>query len=220
MVINQDKIIVFLIGVITGIFLTFLFLGGMYAVYKAGKVFAKEALRDEGKIDEAREVKKITQDNSISARDFKIGFEKEDDLEFFEQKDGIYIERSGDFLTDGKYSLLAEFPKGANYPGLFWEVYRKDECLDWGRSRYLSFDVHNNSEVSVSLNLKLKSGYKYPKDVYQAKINLNPQESKNVRIPIKDLSKSLNVREISYINLFINNPQEDIVLYFDNIHAS
>ena len=194
--------------------MTFVFLGGAYAIYKVGKkIYSYERKEKAVKRDKA------TRSSRGKINDFKISFENKEDLEFFEVKDGVYIEQSKDFVTGGEYSLLAEYPKDANYPGLIWEVYRKDKCLDWSGTGYFSFDVYNNSEVDVILNAKLKSSPKYPKKKFQMHINLPAQQAKEVRIPIEELRSHLNVKEISYINLFLDKPQENIILYFDNIQV-
>jgi len=214
--IGKDRIIAFLLGTIVGIFMTFIFLGGVYAVYKVGKKIVNFWETKEVKLPPSKpRIKK----RIISIKNFNLGFEDKQDLEFFDLNDGLYVERSKDFVTQGKHSLLAEFPKGATYPGLSWEVYRMDKCLDWSRGKYFSFDVYNNSEINVILNVKLKSGPNYPKKVYETQINLPPQKIKRVKISIDDLGDKLNVREISYVKLFIDRPQETIILYFDNIRV-
>ena len=214
--ISKDSVIAFLLGVIVGIFMTFVFLGGMYAVYKVGKkIFGSreykvsKPLVSSGSVILARKGKKLN-----------LGFENKKDLDFFVLKDGLYIEQSKEFATKGKYSLLAEYPKGAAYPGLYWEVYNKRKCLDWGGKHYFSFDVYNNSEVDVTLLVKFKSGANYPKQKYQVPVNIPAQSSKNVTISINDLADHLDVRQISYINLFINKPEETVTLYFDNIRVN
>jgi hypothetical protein len=210
---EKDKIIAFLVGVIVGIFMTFVFLGGVYAVYKVGKkIFNRQVSYRDAKsslVSRPRNKRKVG--------GFNLGFENKKDLDFFMLKDGLYVEQSKEFATQGKYSLLAEYPKGASYPGLFWEVYNKRKCLNWGQAHYFAFDVYNNSEIDVVLTAKFKSGANYPKQTYQIPVNIPAQSSKSVTIPINDLAGHLDVRQISYINLFIVKPQETITLYFDNI---
>lgn len=209
----RDKVIWFLLGSILGIFLTLAFLGLGYLGYKVGGKLLHSMNPEQAKL-----VPKIIQRQG-KVSNFKLGFESKKDLEFFELKDGLYVEQSEYFVTEGKHSLLAEYPKGATYPGLSWEVYKKDKCLDFSERDRFSFNVHNNSEIDVVLNVKLKSGANYPKKVYETHINLPAQQSKKVKISIEDLWNELNPKEISYIKLFIVKPKENIVLYFDNIQV-
>lgn len=210
---NKEKMVPFLIGVIVGIFMTFIFLGGMFVIYKiGGKVFNYLS-----QARETREVKIVRSPGAIKEKGFKISFEDKNELEFFGSSDGLFIEQIKDYVTEGNYALLAEYPKGAQYPGLRWEVYRKDKCLDLSGGRYFSFDVHNNSEIDVSLTAKFKSGPNYPKKTFETHISLPAQRSKQVKIPIEELRGDLDVSEISYINFFISSPSENVTLYFDNI---
>ncbi|MFH1771981.1 MAG: hypothetical protein ABH872_04120 [Candidatus Omnitrophota bacterium] len=219
---DKDKLIYFLTGMIAGIFTAFLFLGGMFAVYKVGKKVANFASRNRSKPNDVRTAgkSKHSSDTKGKSADFNLSFEKEGDLEFFSYNDGLYVEKSKEFATDGSYSLLAEYPGGAKYPGLFWEVYKKDKCLNFQGANEFSFDVYNNSEAQAHLTVKLKSSSQYPKKVFQRNIALEPQKAKKVSISIEDMNNQLDAGEISYINLFIPTPNEDIVLYFDNIRTN
>lgn len=221
MIDKKDKTIFFLLGVIAGVFTTFIFLGGMYGVYKVGKkIFGSRGYKVHKAAVSSSPVKQAKMGSSNLRKGIlNLGFEDKKDLEFFELKDGLYIEQSKEFATKGKYSLLAEYPQGATYPALFWEVYNKRKCLDWSGRNYFSFDVYNNSETDVVLLAKFKSGPNYPKQKYQIPVNIPAQSSKNVKISISDMSKHLDISQISYISLFINKPRETITLYFDNMNV-
>ncbi|UCC96015.1 MAG: hypothetical protein JSW40_04500, partial [Candidatus Omnitrophota bacterium] len=165
MQVTKDKIIVFLVGVIVGIGMMILLLVG----YTLGRGLQKKdvQLHATGKFSKPQ----ATQGHRGGVLgDFKISFEGNDDLEFFSLNDGLYVEQSKEFTTDQNHSLLAEFPGGAQYPGLTWEVYRKDKCLNWNKGRYFVLDLYNNSEIEAELTVKLKSGPRYPKKTYQTQV--------------------------------------------------
>jgi len=212
--ISKNSVIAFLLGVIVGIFMTFMFLGGMYAVYKVGKkIFGSHGYKVSKPVVSSGAVRLVKK-----GKKFNLGFENKKDLEFFTAHDGLYMEQSKEFATQGKYSLLAEYPKGATYPGLYWEVYNKRYCLNWSGANYFIFDVYNSSETDAMLIIKLKSGANYPKSKYQTYVHIPAKSSKKAKISIDKLRNKLDVSEISYINFFIDKPRDTITLYFDNIH--
>ena len=216
---DKDKKISFLTGMIVGIFLTFVFMGIAVIIYKLGSRIVDSVT--ESHLQKKTNLRIIPQGTAphVKEKKFKINFENKEDMEFFEKNDGLYIERTKDHATDGQFALLAEYPKGAKYPGLMWEVYGKDRILNWNGAANFMFDVYNNSEVDAVLVIKFKSGPDEPKKVYQTYATIPTQQSKKIVIPIEELRNNLDVGEISYINLFINEPHENITLYFDNIRT-
>ena len=145
-------------------------------------------------------------------------FETEADLNKFVPKDGLATELSREHVTHGSYSLLAEYPAGAKYPGLCWEVYRRDQCLNWSKYEVFKFDVFNASTQHVVLNIKFKSKPNYPKPAWTTHVSLAPQESRSIEIKISELrAQGINPGEISYLNFFLPNPRSNITLYFDDM---
>ena len=210
--ISKDSVIAFLLGVIVGIFMTFVFLGGMYAMYKVGK-----------KISSSARVQS-TAPHLISkkrkrGKGFKISFENEKEMKFFKLADGLYAEKATQYATDGKYSLMAEYPQGANAPGLSWEVYGESHCMDWSGADVFCFNVYNANDFPVELIVRIKSNPNYPKPTYEEKIMLSPQGGYFVEISISELQRrGLNPKCISYLKLYLYRPQRDAILYFDNLH--
>ncbi len=149
-----------------------------------------------------------------------LGFENKRSLSFFSLNDGLYVERTKESKTEGDYSLFAEFPEGASYPGLFWEVYNKGKVLNWSGYESFSFDVYNNNAFPVNLVVKLKSGANYPKKVYEENFDLTPAQWNHISIPVSAMSSKLDASRISYIKLFIPSPGSTVELLFDNFRLN
>jgi len=147
-------------------------------------------------------------------------FETAADLNRFVPNDGLATELSTEHVTHGRHSLLAEYPKGAKYPGLFWEVYRRDQCLNWSNYDAFKVDIFNASTQHVVLKIKFKSRPNYPKPVWTTHASLAPQESRSIEVKISELrARGINPGEISYLNFFLSNPTSNVTLYFDHMRV-
>ncbi len=156
----------------------------------------------------------------VKSETLLLGFEDARDLKFFALNDGLYVERTKEIASQGSFSLFAEFPQGAAYPGLFWEVYNKSKLLDWSGYSDFAFDVYNNSAQGVNIVVKFKSGANYPKKTAEFNYNLAPQQWTHVVVPMGKLSQSLDVSKISYIKVFVPGPGSTIELFFDNFRLN
>ncbi len=206
----RDVVIAFLLGVVMG----------------AGAVLTYLFSQGEGQV--SRTVAQVQVVNSIkkafksSGPDFKVGrkglfldFETEKDVKFFQLTDGLYAEVSSERASSGKRSLFLEFPKGASYPGLYWEVFESDKVIDISGCDYFGFDVYANSQFDIRLEVKLKSGKNYPKKVFERTVVARARQWTKVRIPISELRASINPAEISYIKVFIPSPATTYELFLD-----
>lgn len=148
------------------------------------------------------------------ASKFNISFESPEDAGIFEAKESTAV-ISGNFASDGKHSLLVEFPSGAGYPGICFELSGKN-CLNWSDMKELSFDVHNPVNRPAALTVKIKSGENYPKKDAQKTFTIPALQTITLSISREEL-RSLDLGKISYLNFFMNDPATTFQLNFDNI---
>ena len=213
----DKKLNIFIAGFLVGSFLTFSFLGTAFVFYKLGK---RSGNLSPGfiaqKIKNKLNIPEVKRPGGIS--DVKLSFE-EKEMEWFSPSGGSKAEKSLKYVTDGKYSLFAQLPSSAKYPGLTWEVYKAKDSINLRNAKFLVFDVYNEGKKEASLYIKLKSGANYPKKTYQTIERLKPEDHNTVRIPVSELASALDVSQISYINLFLDKPHSEFNLYFDNIRV-
>jgi len=204
--INKDSVISLLIGIIIGIFCTGIF--GLLAY----KVIKSQALP---KLFTMAKRTQIYQSPSGN-KGLYLGFEKKADLDFFQAKDKSTCSLSTEHAATGKYSLMVKIMPDTGVPGILWEVYNKN-VLDWEKAVDFHFDVYNNNEDEVGLYVRIKSGRDYPKEIFSEKVDLKPMSMNHISIPIADIAGTCNIKEISYIKLYVQSPDKQSVLYFDNI---
>jgi hypothetical protein len=121
---------------------------------------------------------------------------------------GFDLSLSKDNVTEGEHSLKVVYPIGG-YPS----INTKRLKHDWGNYEYFAFDVFNPQDTKVNFTIRLD-------DSNKARINIgNPLEPglNHVQIPRTSIAKSINPGNISRIVLFLDDPQEKITLYFDNM---
>jgi hypothetical protein len=204
---QKDKIIFLLLGMLIGIFVTSF--GGItvYKVLKGGR----QDLRFETRTEM---VKKTAKARPI--KELYLSFEDKNDLELFKPAENSSFEISDQNATHGRNSLMVKIRPGSDYPGLVWEVYGR-HVQNWSNSNDFHFDVYNNTEDSVSLNVKFKSGRNYPKKSFSRLMHLEPLQMNHIKIPIQDIAYTCDITEMSYVKLFVDSPKKEIVLFFDNI---
>ncbi|MCK4463105.1 MAG: DUF4091 domain-containing protein, partial [Candidatus Omnitrophica bacterium] len=206
---KKDNIIFLLIGLLIGIFITSI--GGI-AAYKIMKG-TKQDSRYEAKRESTR---KTVFKKADPRKDFYLSFENKSDLDIFKPTDNAEVEISELNATYGKNSLMVKIRPGSGYPGLTWEVYGK-HVQNWSNAKDFHFDVYNNTEDYISLNVKFKSGKKYPKKSFSRSVRFEPLKMNRIKIPIKDIAYSCNIAEMSYVKLFVQPPAKEIVFFIDNI---
>jgi hypothetical protein len=146
---------------------------------------------------------------------FPISFEKQNEWQIFETNEASSV-ISDNFASDGKGSLLVEFPAGVSMSTLVFEVFGK-ECLDWSEASEFAVDVFNSTEATAYLELKIKSGSKYPKRVFEKSIRLPAGSKSTIKVNIDELKNKLDVSKISYLNFFMQDPTTTFLVYFDNM---
>ena len=208
--ISKDNVIFALLGVIAGMFLTVF--AGIF-VYKAVKSFGQPARYAEP--GQAQEKKSSQEKKAKAFNEFYLSFESYSDTDVFEGP-GTSVEVSSAHATHGKHSLKVSIHPGSDYPGLQWEVYGSG-AQNWTGEKDFHFDVYNNNEDTIQLQVKFKSGRDYPKKSYSYPAVLEPLKMNTISIPIDQIASSCDITQMSYVKFFVQSPQKEVVLYFDNI---
>lgn len=145
-------------------------------------------------------------------------FEPDSDLDRFNWECHTLFSLSDKHVTRGKKSLKLElFP--SDYPGLA----PKTVANDWQSYGTFSFDVYNAQNKDISLSVRIDDNEEdypdYP-DRYNNTFHLS-RGANTIAIPINGLETSgtkrkLNIKNICRIMIFMVQPKERVVLYFDN----
>ncbi len=125
---------------------------------------------------------------------------------------------SDEHATQGKKSLKLElFP--SDYPGLAPKL----ATNNWQSYSTFSFDVYNAQNKDILLSVRIDDSKDYPDypDRYNKSFHLN-QGANTIVIPIHELETSGTKRKLSPKNIyrvviFMVQPKERTVLYFDNL---
>lgn len=206
---NKDNLIFALVGIIIGIFITAI--GGV-VLYKVVKNAGQPVRYEES---EQKQKKKSPAKSAQKFNNFYLSFEKIADLSIFHTR-GTLVEFSQTHATHGKHSLMVRIQPSSSYSGLMWEVYGS-AVQNWTRAKDFHFDVYNNSEDNIKLEVKFKSGSNYPKKSFLLPVDLEPLKMNTIIIPIESIVESCDISQISYVSLFVQQPDKEITLYFDNL---
>lgn len=207
--INKDNIIHLLLGVIIGIFFTAASAVVLYKVIKSPK-----SLKLFSTLKQLKKLPKYK--GNFGNKGFYLGFEKQIDFNFFNAAENASCEISNEHTTQGRHSLKVKIKPNSEAPGVLWEVFRND-VLNWQKGKELHFDVFNDTATAVQLTIRLKSGQDYPKPLYSLVVDLQPLRSNQICIPLSDIAGSCNTKQISYIKFYVLSPQNETVLFFDNL---
>lgn len=148
-------------------------------------------------------------------KEFKFSFE-DGEINPMKAEGGAEAEISMAHAVVGQKTLLIKIFSGHDFPGIMWEAYGKD-VIDWSAKRYLRFDVYNNSEKYVRIEIKLKSGKNYPKKSFNYTVELDPLTNTLVTIPLDAVARTCDLSEMSYFKMFAKSPSFNTVLYLDNV---
>lgn len=152
------------------------------------------------------------------ADDFALSFETEDDMKLFQAR-AAGLEISDKFATDGKKSLLVEFPSGNDIPGFFFDITGKN-CLNWSGLKEFSFDLYNTTKKDGVLIIRIKSGEKYPKRVFHKEIGIPANNTARVSISRDELQGMVDLSTISHLNIYMHDPSTSYKVYFDNMRVT
>jgi hypothetical protein len=204
---DKDKLIFLLIGLLAGLLIGILMtsIAGLaaYKYIKGSKNITRyEAKKSAGK--------------SAPLKEFYVSFEKKSDLDVFQPSENTTVELSQENTSDGKNSLMVRIKPGAGYPGLSWEVYERN-VLNWSNAKDFHFDVYNSMSEDIMLQIKFKSGQNYPKKSYAQSVLLNSYQMNHVSIPMENIASHCDVTQMSYVKIYVQSPNREIVLYVDNI---
>jgi len=143
-------------------------------------------------------------------------FESDSDLDQVHWKCHTLFHLSDKHVTHGAKSLLLElYP--SNYPG-FTPVLKKKNWTDY---RFLCIDVYNPAQKEVRLIVRIDDRLDDPNyaDRYNHSFTIKPMVNQ-VRIPLDSLftsgtHRSLYLRSIQRLIIFVVNPAQKVDLYFD-----
>lgn len=148
-------------------------------------------------------------------------FESDSELDRFHWQCHTLFSLSDEHITHGKKSLKLElFP--STYPGLAPMIANND----WREFRVFSFDIYNAQHKEISMAVRIDDSRNYPDhgDRYNRTFVLRPGAN-TIRIGFDKLvtsgtNRKLNLRMIYRVLIFMVQPQERTVLYFDNIRLT
>jgi len=200
----------FLLGIGAGVGLVILFMLNVFFFYKVGNKVVDS-------IEESYENKKFEQIKNV-AENFSVNFEdaKQGSI-FTASSSGIMVVQ--DPLKQGNHCLQVEFPAGASYPGILFQL-PENRGMNWQANKEFLADIYNPGLKPVKMTLKLKSGLKYPKKSYDKDFVVPQGKWVTVRLGIDDLKRELDITKISYIKYFISDPATTYNLYFDNFRVN
>jgi hypothetical protein len=145
-------------------------------------------------------------------------FESDNELDLFHWQCHTLFSLSDEHAVHGKKSLKLElFP--SDYPGLTPML----ASNNWRGYKTFSFDAYNAQGKVIPLGIRIddsKDDLEYT-DRYNNSFYLQPGAN-TISVPINMLitsgtNRKLNLKMIYSVLIFVANPNEKIVLYFDNI---
>ncbi len=147
-------------------------------------------------------------------------FESDNELDRFHWRCHTFFSLSDEHATHGKKSLKLElYP--SDYPGLTPMLAGND----WHGYKTFSFDVYSTHNIMIPLTVRIddsKDSPDYP-DRYNKTFGLQPGGN-TISIPTDTIitsgtKRKLNLRKINSVLIFVADPDEKIVLYFDNLRV-
>jgi hypothetical protein len=209
---DKDRMVYLLIGVIIGLLFGIVMtsIGGLlaYKILKSSKSDLRHAVTS---------LASSVKPKPANVKEaFHIGFESEDDVKMLDISESTLVELSEANATEGRKSLLVKILPGSGFPGIGWETFGS-KTRDWSGMDNFHLDIYNNTEDNIPLNIKFKSGRKYPKKSFTYSVRLSPLELNSIDIPTETIGSRCNIREMSYFKCFVQSPKKEIVLYLDNI---
>lgn len=200
----------FLLGMGAGIGLVILFILNVFLFYKAGNKIVDTVEQYYANIKFGK-IKSIVENFSLNFEDMKQG------SIFSGDSAGVMV--VSDPLKQDNHYFQVEFPAGASFPGIIFEL-PENYGMNWQADKEFLVDIYNPGLTPVKITVKLKSGLKYPKRSYEKNFVMPQGKWVTARIGIDELREKLDVTKISYIKYFISDPATTYNLYFDNFRVS
>ena len=124
------------------------------------------------------------------------------------------LESSCDHATVGETCAKVTFPRGKNYPGIRLEKYKTKTSFDLSNASAILIDCFNPGEL-VAAALKLKS----PSKKLTQPVSI-PAEQSTISINLDEFANQIDMAEVTYLNFFVFEPAEDVILFLDNIRVA
>ena len=108
------------------------------------------------------------------------------------------------------------------FPSKYPTVYCNGPFPDWDGYRVLTMDVFYPADDSLTLQVMIKDSLKAPyHDRYNGQVQVRPGYNR-VEIPLSDIEQApedrrLDLSSIAEICLFLVDPEQEIILYLDNL---
>lgn len=148
-------------------------------------------------------------------------FESPSELDQLEWKCHTMYSLSDEHPTHGLKSLKLElYPSdGEDYPELTPIITKNN----WSGFKYFCIDIYNPGVRQEQISLRIDDKKDYPdyKDRYNQSIMLEPGINR-LCIPLNEMvtsgtNRKINLRNIYNLLLFMENPEERVVLYIDYV---
>jgi hypothetical protein len=154
----------------------------------------------------------------VSGERILFDFESDSELDRLHWKCHTLFSLSDEHVTHGKRSLRMElYP--SDYPGLTPML----EENDWSCYKRICFDIFNAEDKQIRLSVRIDDRKDYPdyEDRYHNTFILKPGMNR-VSIPMNTLitsgtDRTLDLRKIYRVLVYIAHPQKKMVLYVDYI---
>jgi len=153
---------------------------------------------------------------SVSGERVLFDFESDEQLDRFHWRCHTLFSLSNEYPTHGDKSLRLElYP--SEYPGLAPML---DEN-DWRGYKTLCFDIYNTEKETLRITVRIDDRKDYPNygDRYNKSFIIQPGMNR-VCIPFDSLitsrtSRTLDLKKIYRLLIFVVRPQKKVVLYVD-----
>jgi len=158
------------------------------------------------------------QGNITKVEPLVLDFESDSELDRFHWKCHTLFSLSDDHVSHGQKSLKLElYP--SDYPGLEPKL----DNNDWRGYKAFRFAVFNPQEKEIRLTIRIDDSLDHLQyeDRYNKTLSLKPGINQ-IRLSLDRLTttgrdRKLDLENIYRVLMFVANPQEKIVLYFDYI---
>ncbi|MCD6219457.1 hypothetical protein J7K43_03630 [Candidatus Calescamantes bacterium] len=180
----------------------------------------------------------LSQTNSFADTTILTSFEKQEDVKKWSSEWGhhFYGPTPSDFklvkdhATDGNFSMKIEFPPTKGDDTWWIKGYFEEKAFainDWSNYDIFAFDVYYEKvdleqRNFISIWISDKKAYLDADDeraqegVYRTSVILEQGVNK-IKIPIKEISKAIDVKNVMAIKFLIAGGRQKKTLYFDNL---